>query len=944
MIRLISFWIAVLGAFAALGSGTLTASNVKVDEVTISLYNKPVTGFRVVLDRSQSVVSSKIIDHISQSESAKPFEYERTIIYENIRYAPITEERDISLYFLLRNLQGQFTELTYVVMYDYKRSVSTRNFPRLSLLLKIDLARLVRGISGEVMESDDIVFDDATLQQLSNSEEDVAGSAESDPGLEHFQEEEVENASVLIREDPFNAEGGVSGTAPVAVTMRETQSGDTTIVRLQKRIQELEERERQLVASQNMLQAEQDIMARKQDLMMVKVKENKSLRDSIVLLNKRVEGMLGQYYVSDDISVSNETAERIFELERLKERNELQIDILTRENDSLSRIAGNMRRQLASLSDSQRSQSEKLLKLEKDNEALSADLTTYRARNLELEQAGKGRSGVDSLLNLLSLTRERSREMETQLANDDQETTRLKEENDWLVGKKLQLEERLTDLESENRGLHNQLDATVPGKVIIPDNPGQDSLTTLLNTSLRENASLEKQLTAARSEENRLKRQTKELTAEKDRLDSRVASLESEIESMRLNGGGVGSRDESTLRDTLRLMKQRMRNLQGQEAENAELRKQVASQKADLATRSAEVKDLNSKLNLKSDQLSKSESQTANLKKQLSASKRNIESAGQSLRQSQAEVERLNEEKQALNKRISDMRSMSGQSDTKVQTLLDSIDLVHRQKVNLQQDISNRDRRIRTQIERSDSLQNLIAQGENQRNDLRRQLSQLETRIDSLSRTALPQNDQAQFMREQWSKLQQWEKELNARDKTISDNEKLLTQRKSFVDKKEKDLADRESQMKDLKDREEALRLREQELNSREGSSGLNIRTDQIAVNPVNEFGTAVTVFQVETPLRYQLAQKQVVAYMLSRNEILDEQFPDILYRSVMLPELDLQPLEFRVRIASEGTGTVIKFSFKLADGSYLGDGSSRKITEKAKQLISNLLRYTYQG
>lgn len=917
MIRLISIWIAVLGAFGALGSGNLTASNVKVEEVTISLYNKPVTGFRVVLDRGQSVVSRKIVDHVSQSENAKPFEYERTIIFENIRYSPITEDRDISLYFLLRNLQGQFTELTYVVMYDYKRSVSTRNFPRLSLALQIDLAKLVRGITGEIMESKDAIFDDETLRLLAETDEGVAGSAESDPGLEHFQEEEVENASVLIRDDPFDNESEAPGTTPVAVTTRETQGGDTTIVRLQKRIQELEAREKQLMSNENTLRAEQDIMARKQELMMAKVKQNKSLRDSIVLLNKRVEGMLGQYYVSDDISVSNETAERIFDLERLKERNELQIGLLTKENDSLSRVAGKMGRKLASLSDSQRSQAENLVRLEKDNETLTAELTTFRARNLDLEQANQGRTGVDSLLNLLALTRERSREMETRIANDDRETTRIQEENDWLAGKKLQLEERITDLESENRGLHQQLETTVPGKVIIPD---------------------------ASDEEKRLNQQISELRTEKQRLASRVSSLENEIGSMRKNGGSAGTTDESVLQDSLRILQQRMRALQGQEAENAQLKKQLSSQKGDLASRTAEVKDLSSKLNNTSDQLRQSESQNTNLKKQLTTSKKNIENARRSMGQRQQEIERLNEENEGLNKRIKDIRAMSGQSDTKLQTLLDSIDMVQSQKVNLQKDLGNRDRQIRKQIERSDSLQSLIAQGQNQQKDLRRQLSRMESRMDSLSRTSIPQNDQAQFMREQWSKLQQWEKELNARDKTIADNEKLLNQRQSFVDKKEKDLAGRESQMKDLQAREEALRLREQELNSREGSAGLNIRTDQIKVNPVNEFGTQVTVFQVATPLRYQLAQKQVVAYMLSRNEILDEQFPDILYRSVMIPELDLQPLEFRVRIASEGTGTVIKFSFKLADGSYLGDGSSRKVTDKAKQLISNLLRYTYQG
>ena len=71
-------------------------------------------------------MTKQVLEHVLGHASAKPFQYERTIIYENIRYAPITEDRDISLYFLLRDLQGQFTEMTYVAMYDYKRSVNSR--------------------------------------------------------------------------------------------------------------------------------------------------------------------------------------------------------------------------------------------------------------------------------------------------------------------------------------------------------------------------------------------------------------------------------------------------------------------------------------------------------------------------------------------------------------------------------------------------------------------------------------------------------------------------------------------------------------------------------------------------------------------------------------------------------------------------------------------------
>src|SRR5687767_6997849 len=77
---------------------------VEVEELSISLYNKPVTGFRLTLDRSERFVANQIIAHVAEVEQTNPFQYERSIIYENIRYSPIAEDRDLSLYFLLKSI------------------------------------------------------------------------------------------------------------------------------------------------------------------------------------------------------------------------------------------------------------------------------------------------------------------------------------------------------------------------------------------------------------------------------------------------------------------------------------------------------------------------------------------------------------------------------------------------------------------------------------------------------------------------------------------------------------------------------------------------------------------------------------------------------------------------------------------------------------------------
>ncbi|MEM6272416.1 MAG: hypothetical protein AAF998_23595 [Bacteroidota bacterium] len=941
MNRLIPIWIAFLGAFGALWSGNSASATVRVEEVTLSLYNKPVTGFRVVLDRSQSFVTRQLMDHVAEYENAQPFQYERTLIYENIRYAPVTDDRDVSLYFLMRSLQGQFTELTYVVMYDYKRSVSSRQFPQLAQNLQIDLARLVRSITGDIMESDRATYDDATLTELAAGGTVPTPEGNADPAVEHFQEEEVENAGVLIRRDPFEPVSKPSG-----ITTQIAPEDDSTVVRLKNRVRQLEKREAELIAAEKRARSEQDRLRQRQDLLLAKAKQNKSLRDSIVLLNQRVEDMLGQYYVADDISVSNETAERLFELEKIQEQNERTIAQLKRDNDSLRRAATQMRNQLASLSDSRRSQVARLNDLEEENTNTAQEIADLRARNAVLETAAGSNAGLDSILVVLEASRTRTQDLQTQLAAEGEAIAQLRKDNDYLTGKKLQLEDRIGELESVNQDLYAQLERSVPGKVIIEEagNADTDSLVRLLNDSRTARNVLQADLTATEAEQQRLGQQLATLKQENQRLSTQVDELENEVSGRRSAPLLPPKSNASALRDSLKLAESRLQRVQAQAAENARLRSELEQQQADLKARTQRVRTLQAELDDREKSLKTAEMRSREMNQQLRSTQRELRATQQERDKKQADLETLVERNQQLERRATDLRALAGQSDAKVQTVLDSLDQMQRVQGDLRNDIRQRDRQIRRKIEQQDSLAQEINRGQNIRNDLRRQVDQLEARVDSLSRNTLPADNQQQFIREQWTKLQEWEKELKARDQRMSDQQKLMDQRQTFLDQQQKDLTERENRLTDLEAREEQIRLREQELNAREGTAGIIVRTDQIEIRRINEFGETVPVFVAATPLRYKLAQKQVVAYMLSRNEILDEQFPDILYRAVMFPDLDLQPVEFRVRIASEGSGTLLKFSFRLADGGYLGEGSSRKVLEKAKQLISNLLRYRSQG
>ena len=114
----------------------------------------------------------------------------------------------------------------------------------------------------------------------------------------------------------------------------------------------------------------------------------------------------------------------------------------------------------------------------------------------------------------------------------------------------------------------------------------------------------------------------------------------------------------------------------------------------------------------------------------------------------------------------------------------------------------------------------------------------------------------------------------------------------------------------------------------------------QVREGKVVEFGTQVPVFIVESSLGIKAIQRQVVGYMLSREELLDSQFPEILYRTAHLGEIDAQPLELKIRIDAKVGGTILQISLRMSNGEFLGGERYRERNDAVKQLISKMLRY----
>jgi predicted nucleic acid-binding Zn-ribbon protein len=932
MKRMIS-WARLVGAFICLlGSATpIFSKEVVLEEVSISLYNKPVTGFRLVLDRSERFVANQVIDHVADSDNTSPFQYERSIIYENIRYEPIVSDRDISLYFLLKSIQGQYTELTVVAMYDYRRAISTREFPELALRLKIDLAKLVRHLTGDVMQSGDIVYDDATLAKFDAGAQPPAPNKNPDPQpmADHFKLEEVDNPNVLLRKDPFKVD-------PTPAS----QSQDTAVQRLMARIQQLEQREQAWQNTERTLRNEQATLERKQEVMQQKVKDNKALKDSIVLLNQRVEALISHAYVADDVSVSNETAAEIAALEKENARYKRQAVVLNKENDSLRRVATSYGEQLNRLAAGGKSAAEQLADLQTENKALQKQVEALQTREALGSGGIHGADVADSLLSLLANAQLQTEALRNENENQNRSLGRLKQENDELSGKKMQLEERMATLESENRTLR-QGNAEVLAQ--MPDENLIDSLNGEIRAARRSASISKAELTQVRTDmealQNEKDAQERQLVAarsEQKNLQARIDGL------LAANGeGGTQAPNVSSQRtDSLLLLRQQLKKAEALAANAEENRESLTRSQTQLQTKERELSTAQAKLQEKTTELAEIQKSKGALQKSLADANAKLTEYQNAKGSSQQEVDRLNQENRSLKTDVTSKDAQIGKTTAENKSLNDSILAVRTQRTTLRKDIEVRDRNVLRQKVAIDSLQSQIFLQANRENDLKRSIYALESRVDSLARVRVPEGEQARYLKEQRSKLDQLQKELDSRDVATKDKEKLLAQRESVLQRRETEFAAQDDRFKDLEERERRLQMLEQQLNAREGLGSVDATPVQVREGKVMEFGNQIPVYIVESGLGVKAIQRQVVGYMLSRDELLDDQFPEVLYRTAHLGELDSEPVELKIRIDSKASGTILQISMRLTNGDYLGSERYRERNDAAKQLISKMLRY----
>ena len=421
------------------------AGEVKVKEIRVSLFNKQVTGFHMVFDRNIKVAKGAIVKFVERVRGAKGFEFENTIIFENINYPAITKNKEISLYYLLHELPGNYTEVTVVAMYDFKQSVNTRDFPDLSLKMLADLSELVRRITGENTRFHDVLFDGRSAEEIA---EKTPIKPYGEDAIEHFEEEEVENNNVLIRENPF------------ADPKMWSEGQDSSLMaRLLEQAKNLEAKEKRLNERVSLLEKEKSAFENEKKAQSALVKENRALRDSVRILMTLLPLDKSSELFADDVSLSYSEDGKTKDLEEKLKQANLN---LFKTNRSLDSVLGLMKANQLELLSIRTDKS----RLERELRDMRADATQIKADYFQLKTTVLNPAvpldpdaAPADIINAYNLTLARNKLLVERVVSLEKETENLKKGQIELLAQRLEGEEarRLTFLVDSIKGLNERL-------------------------------------------------------------------------------------------------------------------------------------------------------------------------------------------------------------------------------------------------------------------------------------------------------------------------------------------------------------------------------------------------------------------------------------------------------------------------------------------------------
>lgn len=966
-----------------LGLTEVQAKEVQAREVNLTLYNKPVTGYRVVLDRSTDFIIEKIDAHLEDFK-VKPFRFEQTVIYENILYSPITETKEISLHYLLKNLENQLTEVTVVAMYDYKRSISSREFPDLSQRLLADLSTLTRKTNGATLKFQGQSFDSAQPENGTDQaqrEEEV----QSNNTIQHFDEEEVENNSVLLKKDPFQTENG------------KPASQDEVKKELEKQLALLQAWEDRLNKRETALDSKMESLERNQKSHQKEQDQYKILVDSIVKLQKD-KGRESQYakYAGDPMSFS--LSEYILDQEELYSKLSRDYANLTIERDS----------QTVKI----RNQEVAIAQADSRIEALNRDLDTERKAKNDIKaewMVAKAQEGTttESSTSDLMLTIQNQDSLQAIIDRQSREIAQLESfSNDFDSDRKTQ-DQKYQKLQSTNRDLRNELEKTKaellaanttagnPEVRTVPDAGQQvkiDSLESVIGKKVMEIGRLEnsvqkknKEITLQKKKYQDVLDRNQEVQTELDKTKETLAAARQnpelreganqsiQIQTLRdsyaeLEALLIEEKEKNKqvqiLRDSVKLLNVRMNVQSTSNPEIDRLKKELRQKNEDLQSRKTQVSTLKTNNDKLTNQVKSQKADNSELKKQLQMANQQLKSSGQvNTAELQSKIDKYDTEVKDLRKEAGVLRNQNTDYQGRVTTLENTLKTEKSENSGLKKKVEAKNNQIQTQRLESDSLSREISYLNRKSGEQSIEIADLQIRLDSIAKASnQPLSVQEQFIRQQRTKLDNREAQIETREDELARAQKRTDQREVYIKQREAELKTAEKRFVGLQKKEDELNIIEQQLRQnvkaadildqleirrnggKKPSDGRERFNKDLAVpikaGKVAEFGRYVPLFESQVEVGVKTVQKKVTGYMTWLGHLYDEKFPDFIYEKIVLKEVAPDKLTLKVRLTPEGTGTKVGVSFRMKNGQYIDPDNEAELGDKARQFITRMLRF----
>lgn len=191
----------ILGILSLLSVQFSLAGVVPVREVRLKVFEKDVTGYRVNIAIAKEELKAGIQRYFA-AYPLSPVRMQEGLIYENLEYPPITSARPITLYYMLTEQEGIFTELTLIGLYTYQQDINVHKFPDLSLRMLLDLSEMIQGLTGDPVDFD-ALFERQSVEDIRQRYQDRKERNYMDFYVQREGDWIGNDKATLVKENPF---------------------------------------------------------------------------------------------------------------------------------------------------------------------------------------------------------------------------------------------------------------------------------------------------------------------------------------------------------------------------------------------------------------------------------------------------------------------------------------------------------------------------------------------------------------------------------------------------------------------------------------------------------------------------------------------------------------------------------------------------------------------